>query len=179
MEKLEKLCTSKGCVESAASILQSLDLNVNPCDDFYKFTCGKFLNSKSIPDDHFVFGTLQQIEEYSLVEMRKFLEANVSTSFNGDATIKMKLFFNSCMQDKFVSNENRTVRTLIENLDDGHGFWSLLKPLQSSLFENKENQFLLENKLVSAYMYQSPSIFGIRLLSDYSENMTKNDLCVS
>lgn len=32
-------CTTKICKDAASSILHDLDLNVDPCDDFYQYTC--------------------------------------------------------------------------------------------------------------------------------------------
>ena len=32
-------------------ILKNMDRSVEPCDNFYKFACGGFLNSAAIPDD--------------------------------------------------------------------------------------------------------------------------------
>ncbi|KAK0084933.1 hypothetical protein PV326_006090 [Microctonus aethiopoides] len=42
---LPNTCVTPTCVRAAADILEAMDPSVNPCDDFYKFTCGQFLNS--------------------------------------------------------------------------------------------------------------------------------------
>ena len=42
---------SKGCIQAAADILDKLDERVDPCDDFYKFACGSFIEKTVIPDD--------------------------------------------------------------------------------------------------------------------------------
>lgn len=33
------ICTSQTCQSAAKSILDSIDFNVDPCDDFYQYTC--------------------------------------------------------------------------------------------------------------------------------------------
>jgi predicted metalloendopeptidase len=37
--------------DSASRIIDSMDTSVNPCDDFYKFACGGWKESKHISDD--------------------------------------------------------------------------------------------------------------------------------
>jgi hypothetical protein len=32
-------CTTQVCQDAAAAILHDLDLNVDPCTDFYQYTC--------------------------------------------------------------------------------------------------------------------------------------------
>jgi hypothetical protein len=36
-------CFTPECVELGNQILSSLDEDINPCDDFYKFACNKYL----------------------------------------------------------------------------------------------------------------------------------------
>lgn len=45
------VCTSKSCIKAANLILKNLDESIDPCDNFYQFSCGMFGNSHRIPDD--------------------------------------------------------------------------------------------------------------------------------
>lgn len=36
------VCFSNDCIKTASSILQSIDMNINPCSDFYQYTCNRF-----------------------------------------------------------------------------------------------------------------------------------------
>uniref|UniRef100_A0A8D8PUY9 Endothelin-converting enzyme 1 n=1 Tax=Cacopsylla melanoneura TaxID=428564 RepID=A0A8D8PUY9_9HEMI len=44
------LCLDEKCVRTAATILASVDTRVDPCEDFYQFTCGSWIKHNPIPD---------------------------------------------------------------------------------------------------------------------------------
>lgn len=47
----------------AASLLEYMDLDVDPCQDFYKFTCGKFLRNFELPENKLSLSSQQILEE--------------------------------------------------------------------------------------------------------------------
>lgn len=44
-------CMTTGCVKTAAEIIKNMDKEADPCQDFYQFACGGFMERTSIPDD--------------------------------------------------------------------------------------------------------------------------------
>jgi hypothetical protein len=44
MARATPVCDSQVCQTTAASILNDMDLNVDPCSDFYQYTCKAILN---------------------------------------------------------------------------------------------------------------------------------------
>ncbi|XP_011705181.1 PREDICTED: membrane metallo-endopeptidase-like 1, partial [Wasmannia auropunctata] len=49
--KYHDMCLSPECIHTASEVIKNMNPNVHPCDDFYKFACGGFLESRIIPDD--------------------------------------------------------------------------------------------------------------------------------
>ena len=47
----QEYCTTLRCKQEAEGIMDKMDQTVNPCDDFYKFACGGYLEKTTIPDD--------------------------------------------------------------------------------------------------------------------------------
>lgn len=35
----QDICFSSTCIETAANLLKSMDMNIDPCSDFYQYTC--------------------------------------------------------------------------------------------------------------------------------------------
>ena len=43
------LCLTESCTSAAAFILGNVDRSIDPCDDFYNFTCGAWAQKTVIP----------------------------------------------------------------------------------------------------------------------------------
>ncbi|KAL9545203.1 hypothetical protein MBANPS3_007261 [Mucor bainieri] len=68
------VCSTPECTTLANSILAFLDLNVDPCSDFYQYTCGGWLANATIPDDEFIVGPQKTALDTNQEAMRSILE---------------------------------------------------------------------------------------------------------
>ena len=46
-----QICITKECIESSFNLLENIEFTANPCEDFYEFSCGKYMKEAIIPDD--------------------------------------------------------------------------------------------------------------------------------
>lgn len=47
-----------------------MDKDVNPCGNFYDFACGKWLKMNTVPEDGFLYRTLNEINEDNLMTLK-------------------------------------------------------------------------------------------------------------
>lgn len=47
------ICTSDICVKESARIVSSLNVSVDPCENFYEFVCGKYIHDTVLPEDKY------------------------------------------------------------------------------------------------------------------------------
>ena len=68
--KDHRICLSKSCIESSYQLLKNMDLDVDPCKDFFQFSCGNYVKESIIPDDKkklTSFSPLEDISKSSLI----------------------------------------------------------------------------------------------------------------
>jgi hypothetical protein len=53
--RADAVCLTPDCVREAASILSSIDENVDPCEDFYGFANNQWLKLHPVPEDKGAF----------------------------------------------------------------------------------------------------------------------------
>ena len=56
-----EVCTTRACKDYADLLLASIDKTVDPCHDFYKYSCGKYIASHKLPEGVNSQGTLNLI----------------------------------------------------------------------------------------------------------------------
>ncbi|KAG4074705.1 hypothetical protein HA402_008803 [Bradysia odoriphaga] len=92
----ETTCQTKDCLRAAANLLQSMDRTVDPCDDFYKFTCGNWAEEHPKPDSSSSYDWFNEKQSKILRKIRSFLQSNV-TREEPTSVSQAKIMYRACM----------------------------------------------------------------------------------
>lgn len=131
-----QLCMEPGCIHASSNTLKYLDIGVNPCDNFYKFSCGGFLNKTHISENK------PSITAFDINHRR--VQSQLKTIFEEPTSYKdikpvglIKKLFHLCMDTATIDKDNLfTIKSLIHHI----GGW----PVLESYFWN-ENDFDWKN----------------------------------
>jgi len=94
-------CFTKGCIQTAADLLDKLDETADPCDDFYQFACGSFIEETVIPDDRTRTSMFSILGDKLDVQVRGLLEGEIKP--NDPKPFQMaKSVFQSCMDKETI-----------------------------------------------------------------------------
>lgn len=96
------VCSTPECVKTAQDILADIDLNVDPCSDFYQYTCGNWLKRAIIRDDQVSNGTFEVLSETTDQVMRSILEGNYTELFQNTSSSEQGFHMNDTTTDEQV-----------------------------------------------------------------------------
>lgn len=92
----EKYCLLEPCIHAASDILDSIDFSVDPCEDFYEFSCNKWIKKNPIPDGKSMWGTFGKLEQQNQLVIKNVLEKSIE-EFKSKSEKKAKLYYESCL----------------------------------------------------------------------------------
>jgi len=116
-------CFTKGCIETAAEILEKLDETVDPCDDFYEFACGNYIKDAVIPDDKSQVSMFSELGDKLTEQVRGLLQGDITAAEPKPFRL-VKSLYQSCMNQGMI--EQRGLTTL-KNILKKLGGWPLLE----------------------------------------------------
>ncbi len=84
----------------------SMDRTVDPCVDFFKYSCGGWMKSNPIPPDQSSWDTYSKMQDENRVRLRGILEAAAAPDSKRDAaTRKIGDYYSSCMDEKAIEDK--------------------------------------------------------------------------
>ncbi|KAL8599693.1 hypothetical protein ACOMHN_064139 [Nucella lapillus] len=95
------VCLTEDCVQAASRLLSAMDGNVDPCDDFFEFACGRWNKINIIPDDRADYNTFSKLGDDVQGMLKELLEEPV-TDKDLKATTKAKNLYASCLNETLI-----------------------------------------------------------------------------
>jgi endothelin-converting enzyme len=114
----EEICLTPACIQVSSSIYSGMNQTINPCEDFYEFTCGRWIKTNIIPKGHSGWSTTKELSRKNLIILKSILEETVTNNsvsvFNAEQeAIK---FYQSCMNISEI--ERRQIQPLEQFLKE-------------------------------------------------------------
>jgi endothelin-converting enzyme/putative endopeptidase len=85
--------------------LGAIDSATNPCDDFYKFSCGTWLKNNPIPADQAAWGRFSELNERNREILHQILERAAANPGSDPDHQKIGDYYASCMDEKTINNK--------------------------------------------------------------------------
>ena len=84
----------------------SMDRTIDPCVDFFKYSCGGWIKKNPIPPDQSSWDTYSKMQDENLGRLREILEAaSAPNSSRNAATQKIGDYYASCTDEKVIESK--------------------------------------------------------------------------
>ncbi|XP_064610524.1 neprilysin-1-like isoform X2 [Liolophura sinensis] len=117
------VCHTEGCGKVAERVQSSLNIDADPCEDFYEYACGGWMTNNPIPE------TWSYIDNWAKLrgEVSEQIEELIGQPIvpeDVEAVKKLKTFYSSCMNEAL---QNLRGKEPMEDLFQKIGRWPLLE----------------------------------------------------
>jgi putative endopeptidase len=130
----------------------SMDTSVDPCTDFFTYSCGTWIKKNPIPPDQTSWSVYSKLEDDNKTILREILESSASPAGKHDAvTQKIGDYYAACMDEKAIDA-------------------AAIKPLQPVLDQIQQLQSKREIAGVAAAMVSNDALFRFRSDQDYKDS---------
>ncbi|XP_027731130.1 endothelin-converting enzyme 2 isoform X4 [Vombatus ursinus] len=142
---LNNTCLTEACIRVAGKILESLDREVSPCEDFYQFSCGGWMRRNPLPDGRSRWNTFNSLWDQNQAVLKHLLE-NETFNSTSEAERKTQRYYLSCLREQRIEELGaQPLRDLIDKI----GGWNITGPWA-------QDNFMDVLKMVSGTYRASP-----------------------
>lgn len=149
-----KLCLNVECVQAAGRITSYMDPSVNPCDNFYKYSCGGWEEENVLPEGLGRWGTFEQLSKSNY---QFLIKAMTNTTKNpSEAVEKAKKIFLACTD---VAQIDADAPQALKKYLTKTGGWDETNVTQNSTWQ-------INSSLVVEHYYGSSAFFSFDIEPD-------------
>jgi putative endopeptidase len=132
--------------------VNSMDTSVDPCSDFFTYSCGAWIKKNPIPPDQTSWSVYSKMEDDNKAILREILE-NAATPAGDRDVVKQKIgdYYAACMDEKAVNA-------------------AAIKPLQPVLDQIQQLHSKRDIAGIAAIMVSDDALFHFRSDQDYKDS---------
>eukprot|EP00111_Clytia_hemisphaerica_P020437 TCONS_00060229-protein len=122
----DNVCVTPGCVEAAAFMQAAMDTTINPCDDFYLYSCAGWIKRNPIPDGESAWDTISVVMKRNQRILKDILEdprVKKATDVTSVAEHNAYKIFRSCKNLKRINKQG--IQPLVSLMNDVTNFVTL------------------------------------------------------
>lgn len=115
------LCLTESCVQLAGNIISNMDSSVDPCNDFYNYSCGGWGKKNVLPEGYGRWSRFSELDEQNRISLRHIIENDLLE--NIPAISYARQLYYSCMNLSAIDSESLP---LLLSLLNSSGGWDLV-----------------------------------------------------
>lgn len=168
------MCLTPDCIHSASSVMEKLDLSINPCDDFYDFACGNFIKTTNIPEDKSSVNMFTLIDDTLADQLSSLLSSDPSPT-DIKPFILAKFMYASCLATTEIeSTAHQTLHKLLDQIggwpvlkrEKWNDTWTWEKITKESASLGLPSNFMLSFSVASDWMNSSRRILDVGIVPE-------------
>ncbi|XP_065063814.1 endothelin-converting enzyme 2-like isoform X2 [Rhopilema esculentum] len=155
---LTSICTKKSCVERSYYLTEYIDEKTKPCDDFYQYSCGKWLSNVDIPSGQSKWTSFTKLAEKNHRKLKTILDKLHPLESESEAVKKAHMFYKACQNKAWMEkNGLKNLEKLIKDI----GSWGLWNST-----EWNDEDWSFEQSLTKIHKLKSMPLFYMFVATD-------------